>query len=140
MLGLTPSFASHTKTGTYLIGATPVVSLVCCEQTSSLGYALGGFQFPASSELPSLLTVRDATGMNGNISVSICQVLVDTTPPPTCGSPGTVRLRTCTSSTGTVSLANRGFVGGKSIVVFVRITETECEGIATSGQVSIKYA
>jgi hypothetical protein len=147
-LATMPAHATHSRTASYLIGATPGVSVVCCGgalgpvmQENNVG--IGGFQFPAVNESVVQLQVRDTTADRYGIGYTVCQVIVpagEGEPPKSCGDGGTVSFGGCTPANGNVALTGKGLVKNIQTAVFIRMADPACDGgVASSGTVTLKY-
>lgn len=133
VLGLAPDAAASTAVGTYTIGTTPVVSVVCSPNCLGVPDAnIGGFQFAGTTSTPTRVDIADDSG--GNVAYTICQ---DTNGDSLCGDTGEPTIAGCGT---TVDLAGSAiaFRAGLVTSVFIQLASpADCDGVALGGIITL---
>jgi len=135
VFGLSPSYAGHSETGTYTIGTTPGLSVVCSPDClGEPGLNIGGYTFPAAGEVPVTVEITDSSG--APVPFTACQDFNEAL----CGEAGVEpRVQGCGN---TVDLSTSPIAFDPSIptAIFVRVTDAGCAGPALGGEITITYA
>lgn len=135
--------AAHSESGTYTIGTTPVVGVVCspdCLGLSDVNY--GGYTFVQNGQIPAQATFDDMSG--GPVSFTVAQDLdgdgFSGNDDPTIGV-----LEPRVDGCGTVAdltASSIAFVNNRPVDVFVTLVDPiGCEaGLGLGGTVTVTYA
>ncbi len=131
------------QTGRYYTSATPGVSVVCCNNEAISGTiegGFGGYQFPAFDGIPRELHIADDVTGSAGIGWTVCQTVEEGGPEQSCGDAGTISIGGCTGDDGKVDLRGFGYIANESVAVFIRMADTDCEGNAVTGVLTMRYS
>lgn len=137
-LGMSPAaFADHapapTQVGTYSIGTTPFVSLVCSPDCLVEGNNIGGYTFQPLATRPVQVDIADDSGLP--VPFTVCQ---DADGNGLCGETGEPRLVGC-STTADLGTAAVAFREDLATSVFIRVAQPGCLGPAAGGSITVTY-
>lgn len=130
---LGPAHAAHTETGTYTIGSTPGLSVVCSPDClGEPGLNIGGYAFAATGEVPASITISDQSG--GPVSFTVCQDPNEAL----CGETGEPNVEGCATEAD-LAESEVGFLPDQQTWVFIRVTAPDCVGPAVGGTVTMTF-
>ena len=135
------SFADSTE-GTYTIGTTPGVSVVCSPDClGEPGLNIGGYTFEAEGTVPISLRIADTSG--GPVSFTVCQdfdgrLCGDQSSTATAGPEP--RVVGC-GTTADLSTSTVAFKDNKPTSIFIRLVDPQtCAGTALGGTLTLTFA
>lgn len=129
-ISMFPTTNAHSETGSYSTGTTWGISVTCSPDCGLEGLNIGGYRFTANGEAPIKATFTDASG--GAVAYTVCQ---DTDGSSICGDvAGEPSIEGCGTWTDL-----EGFSADVDVIVFIRIADPGCDGIASSGEITIDY-
>lgn len=135
VLGLAPNAAASQEIGTYTIGTTPFVGVVCSPNCLGAPDAnVGGFEFGAGG-LPLRVDIVDDSG--GNVAYTICQ---DFNADSLCGDTGEPTITGC-GTTADLTQSTVAFRANTVTSVFITLASPlDCDGVALGGTVTLTSA